>query len=468
MSLRARVLLAVFMIAGMVVATAIVTTRIAEQRLVAQVDTRITTAAPFGPGFQSNRPNRGNDPSDAPRYEPFFIAAIAGDDISTLAVPNLTGDELPVPNLDLDDITPRIANEDSTPFTVGADGGLEYRAVVRIVRDDVALIIAAPLDEVAASVSDIRTVSWIIAAIVLAILALVAWWVLRLGVRPVVDMTRAAASIADDDLSRRVPVHAPHTEAGELGLTLNSMLERLETSFGERAATEARLRRFVGDASHELRTPVQTIRGYAELYRIGALTDTERLDDAMRRTESEAVRMAGLVDELLTLARFDQGREPQYDDVDLSKLAHDAAADVRAIQPQRSITVDGLDSLVIEADEPRLRQVLANIVGNALVHTPHTATIAIHLDDTDTGAVIEVRDSGPGMEADVADRAFERFFRADPARSRSAGGSGLGLAIAHAAISAHDGTITLDSSIADGTTVRVTLPKTRPAPGPDS
>jgi two-component system OmpR family sensor kinase len=466
MSLRLRVVLAVLIVATMVVATAVATTRIAERQLIDQIDERLATAVPLGPNLVAG-PGGGEASDDGPRrFYPFFIGVVVHGELAVLTRPNLSGSTMPQPAVDAAFVTARAAARDAQPFTVDStSGALRYRAVVRATNDpDQPIIVAAPLDEVDASVADIRTVSWWIAGVVLLILALVAWWVLRLGVRPVQEMTRAAATIADDDLSKRVPVRAPHTEAGELGLALNSMLDRLETAFDERARTEARLRRFVADASHELRTPVQTIRGYAELYRLGALAESAPLDDAMRRTEAEAVRMGSLVEELLTLARFDQGRALHLGPVDVAALAHDAAADARAIQPARTIVVESPPQLMIEADEHRLRQVLANVVGNALVHTPATSPVAIGVIDAGAHVVIEVRDHGPGMDEEAAARAFERFFRVDRSRSRAAGGSGLGLAIVHAAVTAHGGTVSLDSSPTAGTTVAITLPRDHGAP----
>jgi two-component system OmpR family sensor kinase len=243
------------------------------------------------------------------------------------------------------------------------------------------------------------------------------------------------------------------------------MLGNIEAAFDERAAADARLRQFVADASHELRTPVTTIRGYAELYRRGGLDDGHALDDAMRRTEQEAVRMASLVDDLLQLARLDQGRPLDMQSVDLDQLARDAAQDARAVDPGRRIDVACAGGVAAWADPDRLRQVTANLVGNALVHTARDASITISTAVTPTEAILEVRDDGPGMDPAVADRAFERFFRADPSRSRHRGGSGLGLAIVQSVVTAHGGQVELDTAPGAGTTVRARLPRAPQAPG---
>jgi two-component system, OmpR family, sensor kinase len=290
------------------------------------------------------------------------------------------------------------------------------------------------------------------------VLGAVTWWVIRLGIRPIKQMTRTATAIAAGEMSQRVPTMAPSTEAGQLGLALNDMLQTLEMAFAQRTESQERLRRFVADASHELRTPVTTIRGYAELYRIGGLTEPAELDEAMRRTEQEAVRMARLVDDLLALAKYDEGRPLDRRPTDLTALVADAARDARAVDPDRPITTALDGPIVVLGDEDRLRQVIANIVANALVHTPRGVAIELAAATSGGTARITVTDHGPGMEPEVAARVTERLYRADQARHRDRGGSGLGLAIADAAVTAHGGTITVDSTVGEGTTVTVTLP----------
>jgi two-component system OmpR family sensor kinase len=270
-------------------------------------------------------------------------------------------------------------------------------------------------------------------------------------------MTATAGAIAAGDLSQRVPEGAPGTEAGDLGVALNSMLGRIEEAFDQRTASEERLRRFIADASHELRTPVTTIRGYAELYRTGALGQKPELDEAMRRTEQEAVRMGTLVEDLLHLARLDQGRPLERAPVDLEVLAADAVRDAAAVAPHRTITASTSGPTVVLGDDARLRQVIANLVGNALVHAPDAA-IEVRVGRAEERAHVEVADDGPGMAAEDAGRAFERFYRADASRHRHRGGSGLGLAIVEATVRAHGGTVSLQSAEGAGTTVRVDLP----------
>jgi two-component system OmpR family sensor kinase len=296
------------------------------------------------------------------------------------------------------------------------------------------------------------------ALVIVLVLGVVAWWVIRLGIRPVREMTDVATAIAGGGLSHRVPDSNPHTEAGELGMALNRMLTSIEEAFTEKDEAETRLRQFVADASHELRTPVSTVRGYAELYRSGALDARVALDDAMRRTEQEAIRMGGLVDDLLTLANLDEGRPLEPSTVDLAAVATDAARDAAAVQPGRKISTEVAPDVRVWADEAKLRQVVANVLGNALTHTPERSPIVVRVAARHGDAVLEVCDGGPGMSADAAQRAFERFFRADPSRSRRSGGSGLGLAIVQSVVAAHGGSVRLDSSPRTGTSVRVELP----------
>jgi two-component system OmpR family sensor kinase len=319
------------------------------------------------------------------------------------------------------------------------------------------VVAALPLTDVEDSVRRLVVVEAVAVLAVLAVLGVVTWWVVRLGIRPLRRMAATAGAIAGGDLAQRIPESHPGTEAGDLGVALNGMLGRIEEAFDERAASEARLRQFIADASHELRTPVATIRGYAELYRTGALDHADDLADAMRRTEQESVRMGDLVDDLLHLARLDQGRPLEQRPVDLSVLAADAVLDAQAVAPDRAVGVEAAGGVVVQGDERRLRQVVANLVGNALVHAPG-ATVTVRVDRTATTAVLEVADDGPGMAPEDAEKAFDRFYRADGSRQRHHGGSGLGLSIVDATVRAHGGRAAIDSQLGRGTTVRVELP----------
>ena len=468
MSLRTRVLLAMSVIAIVVLGGAALTTRLAGQRLLDQIDSRLTgVPAFFGRGFAPPA-GQATDPRFADNQRPrgfneFYLAQIDQTGKVTLGPrPNISRRSLPAPVINVAQARRGARANPPSLFTVGARGtDLRYRVTARTepITHDV-FVLAAPLASVDASTNELQRIAWTVAGLVLAVLALVSWWVLRLGVRPLKRMASAAVTIADDDLGRRVPDAPTGTEAGDLSRAINNMLSRLQESFAARAATDARLRRFVGDASHELRTPVQTIRGYSELYAAGALNTTAGLDDAMRRTGQESVRMATLIDDLLTLARFDQHRPIEHEPVDLLELARDALADSHAIQPERTTALNEHgDDFVVAGDEHLIRQVLANLVGNALVHTPIRSLVSIDLIASDDAVTITISDAGPGMDADTANRAFERFVRADPARTREYGGSGLGLAIAHDAIEAHGGTVSLNSDLDRGTIIEVRLPR---------
>jgi two-component system OmpR family sensor kinase len=298
----------------------------------------------------------------------------------------------------------------------------------------------------------------VVSAVVLGGLALVSAWVVRLGLRPLGEIGETAEAIAAGDLSRRVERAEPDTEVGRLGMALNAMLGQIEDAFSRRAASEERLRRFVADASHELRTPLTSIRGYAELFRQGASERPEDLANAMRRIEEEATRMGVLVEDLLLLARLDQGRPLEQVPVDLLRLAADAVADARAVSPERTITLTGDDPVVVTGDEARLRQVAANLLANAAVHTPPGTPVHVRVMAEDGRARLDVRDEGPGLPPGVGDQVFERFFRADAARSRATGGSGLGLSIVAAVAEAHGGRARLESAPGPGAWFVVELP----------
>jgi two-component system OmpR family sensor kinase len=317
------------------------------------------------------------------------------------------------------------------------------------------LVVALPLDRVDAATRQLVLVMLIAAAVIAGVLALVCWWVIRLGLRPIRHMTAAADAIAQGDLDRRVDPMPPRTEAERLGRALNVMLD-------QRQVTEARLRRFLADASHELRTPLTSIRGYTELYRRGGLNDAGTLDDAMRRVGQEAARMHDLVEDMLLLARLDEGRPLQRSRVDVAELLRDAANDASAVQPTRPITLDLPDTdLFTTGDENRLRQVVAALLTNALVHTEPSVAVVVRGCTDRATCVIEVEDAGSGMSADLADRAFGRFVRGDASRGRHHGGSGLGLAIVESVVTAHGGEVALQTRPGRGTTVRVVLAQQR-------
>jgi two-component system OmpR family sensor kinase len=467
MSLRARLLVGMSVVGVVLVVAALVITRSTESYLIQRVDAQLGAAQQTVQGGAFDRGGRPPGGSGAPGEHPgnentsLYVGVVANNQVVFNTTPFYAGADTPPPAVEVDQVVDSAGNPTKEPFTVGTDppSDTRYRVLASRGRGGQTYVAALSLADVDASVSRLIWVEVIITGLVLGLLGLVTWWVIRLGVRPVKQMTATATAIAAGDLSHRVPVGHEGTEAGELGNALNMMLTRIEEAFDERSASEARLRQFIADASHELRTPVATIRGYAELYRRGGLEEREALRQAMRRTEAETLRMGSLIDDLLLLARLDQGRPLGQAPVDLGVLAVDAAADARARAPERRVTASVSEGVLVNGDEHRLRQLVANLVGNALVHTPPTAPIEARVRTDNGSAVLEVHDDGPGMSPDVAARAFERFYRADPSRSRHHGGSGLGLAIVRAIVDAHGGTVTLDTSLGKGTTVRVELPR---------
>nr|WP_269301765.1 HAMP domain-containing sensor histidine kinase [Rhodococcus sp. H36-A4] len=354
-----------------------------------------------------------------------------------------------------------------TPVTVRSKGGggTEWR-VLTISNQNGSTLVAQPLIAVETTVDRLIVLQTIIGAVVLAVLAVVAYFVVRRSLRPLVEVEETAAAIAAGDLHQRVPERSERTEIGKLSAALNGMLTQIQRAFAASAASEEaarasedKMRRFVADASHELRTPLTTIRGFAELYRQGAMSDITLL---MKRIEGEAARMGLLVEDLLMLARLDAQRPLEMNTVDLLSVATDAVLDAKAVSPDRAISLKMLPGTGIpevSGDDARLRQVVGNLMGNAIRHTPTQAEITVCVGTTDTTALLEVRDTGPGLSAEESAHVFERFYRADSSRTRESGGSGLGLSIVAALVRAHGGTVTVDSAPGQGATFRVELPR---------
>jgi two-component system, OmpR family, sensor kinase len=347
-------------------------------------------------------------------------------------------------------------------ITVGSNGGsgLRYRVVAEPTHDhpDTTTVVAIPLREADATLDRLLRVEALVIGGVLVLLAALAWWVVRLGLRPLDRMGETADAIAGGDLSRRVSPATERTEVGRLGLALNAMLGQIEKAFAERQASENRLRQFLADASHELRTPLSSIRGYAELFRIGAARKPADAEKAMSRIEDESERMGSLVENLLTLARLDQVPETARKPVDLAALAADAADDARAIAPDRDISLRAGAAVTVLGDQSQLRQVLGNLVRNALVHTPEGTPVELTVRAVGADAVFEVRDHGHGLPTDDTDALFERFWRADPGRGRGRAGAGLGLSIVAAIVDAHGGRVSAANAPSGGATFTISLP----------
>jgi two-component system OmpR family sensor kinase len=299
----------------------------------------------------------------------------------------------------------------------------------------------------------------IVIAVVLTALGLTSFVLVRLGLRPLDRMGVVAGEIAAGRLSKRVEPATQKTEVGRLGLALNAMLERLERAFAQRQASEDRLRRFLADASHELRTPLASIRGYAELFHMGARDDPEALESSMRRIEDEARRMGVLVDDMLTLARLDEMREPTNEPVDIERLASDAVADARATAPDRTIELSADGAALVRGDPQQLRQVVGNLLRNALVHTPAGSPIEVDVGADDANVTLSVRDHGRGLPAGDPAQLFQRFWRAEGGRSRGRAGAGLGLAIVSEIVSAHGGSVDAGNAPDGGARFTVHLPR---------
>jgi two-component system OmpR family sensor kinase len=366
------------------------------------------------------------------------------------------------------------------PFDVDAQSGGATWRVLAVPTDDGAgsVMVAQSLKDMDHTIQRLIGIQAAAGLILLILLAGVGTFVVRRSLRGLQDVEHTAVAIAGGDLSRRVPQRDPRTELGRLSLALNQMLGQIETAFAQRTASEfaarssedtarrseeaarqseERMRRFVADASHELRTPLTSIRGFAELARQRGETDS----DTMRRIEQEAKRMGLLVDDLLLLARLDQQRPLRMESVDLLPIAADALHNAQAIQPDRPLSLTILpdsEAPVVEGDEARLRQVLANLVSNALNYTPVDAPITVSVGTRGTEAILEVSDTGPGLSEEQKAHVFERFYRADTARTRTTGGSGLGLSIVAALVAAHKGRVTTTDTQPHGATFTVHLP----------
>ncbi len=351
-------------------------------------------------------------------------------------------------------------------FTVNSKSGsgLQYRAAALAISGGRVLVIAVPLRDADQTLSRLILVEALVGAgVILAVTAL-GWVVIRLGLRPLERMGRVANEIANGDLTRRVSPDDERTEVGRLGASLNQMLVQIEQAFDDRGESEERLRRFLSDASHELRTPLASIRGYAELFRLGAANDPKELERAMARIEAEATRMGVLVENLLLLARLDELPEMRLVPVDLSELVEHAAQDTRAVALDRDVRITEDGAVRVLGDPEQLRQVLANLTRNAVIHTPAGTAIEIGVRREGDHAVLEVRDHGPGLPAEAGDQVFDRFWRTEGGRSRGRGGSGLGLAIVKAIVQAHHGAVHAANAPDGGAVFRVTLPIIQAAP----
>lgn len=398
--------------------------------------------------------DRANDDKAPDRLSDVFEGELLQDGtLVTFFASNTFQRELAPPAVDLE----ALARADGEPITVGpTSGDVSYRLRGAPSGSGSYFITAIPLNGVYRTMDGVITLVAISTAALSLILGLVTWWVLRLGIAPIKRMTDSAEAIAAGDLSERVADTDTATEAGKLGRALNTMLGQIELLLDERTRAEQRLRQFVADASHELRTPVSTIRGYAELYASGGLDEPSELDDAMRRTREEGERMTRLINDLLHLATLDRQPEVDRSQVDVGLLAREVCADARTAHPGRVVVLSAPDEPVwTEGDSDLLRQAFANLLVNALVHAEGDVEVALGV--AERVVTFTVIDQGDGMTDETVQRATERFYRADASRSRNSGGSGLGLSIVQSVVDAHGGTFTIVSSPGDGTETSIEL-----------
>lgn len=479
LSLRARLLFGLVVLAGVGLGVAAVGTY-EEQRsfLFRRVDQQVAASElPVSVGLGLVKAPRGVGPRAVPRISPggtrfdgrgpvtFQASGTYGELLSgagqVLKVRSFTYGESPPspPALARPSPLSRLGASRIRLFTVNAKNGtLRYRAAAFSLSGGRLLVIAVPLREVDQTLHRLLLVEGLGGGGVILALVLLGWIVIRVSMRPLERIERVANDIAHGDLSRRVRPSSPRTEIGRLGLSLNEMLAQIEQAFADRRESEDRLRHFLADASHELRTPLAAIRGYAEVFRLGAAEDPEALARAMSRIESEAARMGVLVEDLLMLASLDELPEVRRVPVDLPELAAHAADDARAIAPDRAVRVfsDGL--VRVRADSDQLRQVLGNLMRNAIVHTPAGTPIEITVGRDAGWATLTVRDRGPGLPPGPDGQVFERFWRSEGGRARGRSGAGLGLAIVTAIVAAHHGKVHARNASGGGAEFVISLP----------
>ncbi len=445
-------------------ASGVAVTSILRHSLISRIDsalmdaTRSRAQAPW-----KHTPPTADGPDPARPPSKFYVRAISPDGKTMTAINDRNAEPaLPADN----DVGP---NPTTLPSV--SDSDIEWRVVSVHGPQGGLTTVAIDLSDVDHTV---RALVWLqvgIGAVVLVVVGIASFAVVHRSLRPLGEVEETAAAIAGGQLDRRVTERDPRTEVGRLSSALNGMLAQIQEALAASEASaetartsEERMRRFITDASHELRTPLTTIRGFAELYRQGAASDVSML---LSRIESEASRMGLLVEDLLLLARLDVQRPLESHRVDLLALASDAVHDGRAMGPRRNITMEVLDgpgTPEVLGDEPRLRQVLSNLVANAIQHTPDTADITVRVGTQGDDAVLEVADQGPGMSQQDADRIFERFYRTDSSRARASGGTGLGLSIVDSLVKAHGGRVTVTTAPGQGCCFRVALPRISEVP----
>lgn len=450
MSLRGRLLLAVGAVALVALLAADVATYSSLKNfLYDRVDESLESAQKGLEGGLNGEapggPRRGGPP-DAGRLAPGTFVEIrdTSDAVSFSTPARFAGGDEYSPNvpdhIDLD-------GTKDTFLTVASveSGGPEFRVRASSLPSGGQLLVAVPLDDAAATLQRLVAIEVAVTAAALIAAAALGWWLVRVGLHPLAEVEATADAIAEGDLDRRVPGDDAKTEVGHLALAFNTMVGRIQDAFSARDATEARLRRFVADASHELRTPVAAVSAYAELFDRGANVRPDDLGRVMTGIRAETARMGDLVEDLLLLARLDEGRPLEREPVELVTVAAQALDASRAVGPDWQMQLDAAHPVEVMGDATRLRQVIDNLLGNVRAHTPPGTATTVRIAQDGDEAEIEVTDNGPGLDREQADKVFERFYRAEASRSREHGGAGLGLAIVAAIVTAHGGRVTVTS-----------------------
>ena len=458
LSLRARLLLGVVALAAVgLVAANVATYSTLSSYLLDRTDSTLDQTAQT-----LRRPGPGGGIRSAPPGTFVQVRSLDGDTVvATFSGATLPGASVPAPNLP-DAVRPPALNRTTEAvryFTVGgAHGGPEYRVRASIAQGDEAmLLVASSLRDVNSTLNRLLAIELVVTALVLAAIAGLGLWLVRLGLRPLDAIGQTASAIAAGDLSRRVERAEERTEVGRLGLALNSMLARIESSFRAQEASERKLRRFVADASHELRTPLSAVRAYAELYDRGAAERPDDLERSMKGISRESERMSVLVEDLLLLTRLDEGRPLEREPVDLAEIAREAVDAARVVDADRPIEAS-LEPAVVVGDRDRLRQVVDNLLANVRAHTPPGTEVEVGVHSIEGQAVLRVSDTGPGFTEEEASQVFQRFYRVDSSRARASGGVGLGLSIVAAVAEAHGGDATARPTLGGGATFIVTIP----------
>ena len=346
------------------------------------------------------------------------------------------------------------------PFTIEVPGS-DFRVISRALPSGLGnVVVAQSMENIDRTLGRLQGLFILIGFVMIFLIALASRKVIRVGLKPLANVEETAERIAEGDLTARLPQVKPNTEVGRLVNTLNTMLGRIEESFAARVESESKLRRFVADASHELRTPITAIRGFAELHRQGAVSGEERTKELIGRIESESKRMGSLVEDLLLLARLDQSREMKSEPVNLSKLVAEAVESARAAGPNHPVHFDSANEEIYAlGDNNRIHQVVANLLANARAHTPAGTKIEVSLSQDTDGVRIKIADNGPGLSKEDQAKIFERFYRADPSRVRNDGeGTGLGLSIVDAVMRAHAGKVSVESELGKGATFTLFFP----------